>query len=249
MPEVGARTTDVVLIGHARPTVRPPDASEAEHRVIVEADDPATRAAYLRLRREVFVHEQGLFSSDDRDEVDEDPRTRVLVARAADGTVLGGVRVHPALRGRDLGWWRGSRLVVAPGARDGRGTGAGLVRAACALAETSGALRFDATVQAGNARLFRRLGWVDRGQVTLHGHPHVVMDWPIARVQRLVEATKSALGGLLADLVQQPGGGGGAGFVGDDGTPVPGSDVVAACDAILPSMVERDPEWAGWCAV
>ncbi|MCW2866852.1 MAG: synthase, partial [Marmoricola sp.] len=42
---------------------------------------------------------------------------------------------------------------------------------------------------------------------------------------------------------------GGAGFVGDDGTPVPGSDVVAACDAILPSMVERDPEWAGWCAV
>jgi AIR synthase-related protein len=24
---------------------------------------------------------------------------------------------------------------------------------------------------------------------------------------------------------------------------------VAACDAVLPSMVERDPEWAGWCAV
>jgi AIR synthase-related protein len=36
--------------------------------------------------------------------------------------------------------------------------------------------------------------------------------------------------------------------VGDDGAPVPGSDLVAACDAILPSMVERDPEWAGWCA-
>ena len=39
------------------------------------------------------------------------------------------------------------------------------------------------------------------------------------------------------------------GFVGDDGVPVPGSDLVAACDAIVPSMVERDPEWAGWCAV
>ena len=37
--------------------------------------------------------------------------------------------------------------------------------------------------------------------------------------------------------------------VGDDGAPVPGTDVIAACDAILPSMVERDPEWAGWCAV
>jgi AIR synthase-related protein len=42
---------------------------------------------------------------------------------------------------------------------------------------------------------------------------------------------------------------GGPGFVGDDGVPIPGSDIVAACDAILPSMVERDPEWAGWCAV
>jgi AIR synthase-related protein len=39
------------------------------------------------------------------------------------------------------------------------------------------------------------------------------------------------------------------GFVGDDGVPVPGSDLVAACDAIVPSMVERDPEWAGWCSV
>ncbi|MEV7678102.1 MSMEG_0567/sll0787 family protein [Streptomyces sp. NPDC088341] len=42
---------------------------------------------------------------------------------------------------------------------------------------------------------------------------------------------------------------GGAGFVGDDGAPVPGTDVIAACDAIVPSMVERDPEWAGWCSV
>lgn len=25
--------------------------------------------------------------------------------------------------------------------------------------------------------------------------------------------------------------------------------MIAACDAIVPSMVERDPEWAGWCAV
>jgi AIR synthase-related protein len=30
---------------------------------------------------------------------------------------------------------------------------------------------------------------------------------------------------------------------------VPGSDLVAACDAIVPSLVERDPEWAGWCGV
>jgi AIR synthase-related protein len=75
------------------------------------------------------------------------------------------------------------------------------------------------------------------------------MDWPLDRVQRLVDSTKAALGGLLDELTAEPSGGGGAGFVGDDGAPVPGTDVVAACDAILPSMVERDPEWAGWCAV
>jgi len=86
---------------------------------------------------------------------------------------------------------------------------------------------------------------VPRERTHLHGHPHVLVDWPIARVQRLVDATKSALGDLLSTLA----GGVPAGFVGDDGAPVPGSDLVAACDAILPSMVERDPEWAGWCAV
>jgi selenophosphate synthetase-related protein len=42
---------------------------------------------------------------------------------------------------------------------------------------------------------------------------------------------------------------GGDGFIGDDGAPVPGTDVIAACDAIMPAMVERDPTWAGWCGV
>src|SRR5437773_2502414 len=57
-------------------------------------------------------------------------------------------------------------------------------------------------------------------------------------------ATRSPLGPLLAGVAR-----GGTGFVGDDGAPVPGTDMVAACDAILPSMVEHDPEWAGWCGV
>ena len=242
MPDL---TTDVVLAGlpRARLVADPRDSW-----VIVEAEDPATLSAYRSLRREVFVREQGLFEVSDLDQVDDDPRTRVLIARLPDGTVLGGVRIHPAEAGRDLGWWRGSRLVVDPGERSGRGLGAALVRSACALAETAGALRFEATVQQPHEQLFARLGWDSRSSVTLQGRPHVLMDWPIARVQRLVDATKSALGGLLDELVGQPLGGGGCGYVGDDGAPVPGSDLIAACDAILPSMVERDPEWAGWCA-
>jgi AIR synthase-related protein len=70
------------------------------------------------------------------------------------------------------------------------------------------------------------------------------MTWPVGRLAALAAATKQPLGGLLSGMHL-----GGTGFVGDDGAPVPGTDVVAACDAILPSMVERDPEWAGWCGV
>lgn len=220
-------------------------ATATEAFIVVEAG-PAEIEAYRRLRREVFVREQGLFESHDRDDVDDDPRTVVLVARTSDGEVLGGVRIHPALHPstarRDIGWWRGSRLAVLPAARHGVGVGAALVRAACARAESAGALRFDAQVQARHAELFTRLGWQAQEETVLLGHPHVRVDWPIGRVQRLAAATKAPLGPLLAGLD------GPAGFRGDDGVPVPGSDLVAACDAILPSMVERDPEWAGWCA-
>ncbi|WP_173084859.1 MSMEG_0567/sll0787 family protein [Phytohabitans rumicis] len=211
---------------------------------IEEADGAAALDAYHRLRRDVFVDEQGLFAAHDRDERDEDPRTVVLVARDPGGAVLGGVRLGPVDGGPDLGWWSGGRLAVARAARGPRGIGAALVRAACARAETEGVLRFEATVQARNEPLFRRLGWTPVRPVTVADTPHTLMRWPIRRIGAQAEAAKSALGPLLAGLSP-----GGAGFVGDDGAPVPGSDVIAACDAILPSMVERDPEWAGWCAV
>lgn len=228
--------------------------TEDRHRdasyVVVEAEASDLRA-YRRLRRDVFVDEQRLFANSDSDAFDDDRRTVVLVARTDRGEVLGGVRLHPApgLDGlppqRDLGWWRGSRLAVAADARLHLGVGAALVRAASARAESEGALRFDADVQARHQGLFERLGWVGRSTIDLHGHQHAVMDYPITRIQRLADATKSPLGGLLAELIT----GVPVGFIGDDAAPVPGSDLVAACDAILPAMVERDPEWAGWCSV
>ncbi|MGH3853020.1 MAG: MSMEG_0567/sll0787 family protein [Pseudonocardiaceae bacterium] len=208
---------------------------------IEPAADLASRAAYYRLRNEVFVHRQGLFTGHDRDERDDDPRTLVLIARDPAGTVLGGVRLGPVGDGPDLGWWFGGRLVVHPGSA-ARGVGAALVRAACAHAESAGVLRFEATVQARNEVFFSRLGWTAVAPVTVAATPHVLMRWPIGRIATLVAATKSELGGLLRGLMPP-------GYVGDDGAPVPGSDLVAACDAILPSMVERNPEWAGWCSV
>ncbi len=206
--------------------------------------EPATdRAPYHRLRTEVFVHQQGLFTDHDRDDRDDDPRTVVLLARDAMGTVLGGVRLGPVDDQPDLGWWFGGRLVVDPRCPL-RGVGAALVQAACAHAENAGVLRFEATVQSRNEVFFRRLGWRAIRPVTVATAPHLLMRWPIGRIAAQVSATKAELGALLSGI--HPGG---AGYLGDDGAPVPGSDLVAACDAILPSMVERDPEWAGWCSV
>jgi AIR synthase-related protein len=232
---------------------------------ISQAEDAASLAAYRALRAAVFVDEQGLFAGSDRDDVDDDPRTVVLLARDRSGTVLGGVRLHPAdPGGPDLGWWYGSRLAVYPANRYGasglrlesqsnslpgvrRGAayavGPALIHAACAYAEAAGVLRFEATVQPAAERMFRRLGWVTLAPATVAGRPHVRMRRPIGRIAAAVAASKAPLGALVDGLAGLPG------FVGDDGVPVPGSDLVAACDAIIPSMVERDPEWAGWCAV
>ncbi|HKR48510.1 MAG TPA: MSMEG_0567/Sll0786 family nitrogen starvation N-acetyltransferase, partial [Pseudonocardiaceae bacterium] len=197
----------------------------------IELADTPARAAYDALRIDTFVHRQGLFTGHDRDGHDNDPRTLVLVARDSAGTVLGGVRLGPVNDGPDLGWWFGGRLVVDPSCPV-RGVGAALVRAACAHAESAGVLRFEATVQARHEVLFSRLGWRSVRPLTVAGTSHVLMRWPIGRIAALVAATKSELGPLLAGL--NPGG---TGYLGDDGAPVPGSDLVAACDAILPSMV------------
>ncbi|WP_445262938.1 MSMEG_0567/sll0787 family protein [Pseudokineococcus sp. 1T1Z-3] len=225
----------------------------------VEVADGDGLAAYRRLRRHVFVSEQELFPSGaaEADDVDDDPRAVVLVARlAGSGEVVGGVRLAPAGQhltgGLDVGWWTGSRLAVAAGARRAGGIGPALVRAACAVAEQAGVLRFEATVQRSAAPMFVRLGWVPVREVEVAGAPHVLVRWPCTRVQRLVAATKAPLGPLLQPLLAQDTGGaaalGGDGYLGDDAAPVPGSDLVAACDAVLPAMVEREPWWAGWCA-
>jgi putative N-acetyltransferase (TIGR04045 family) len=193
------------------------------------------------LRQQVFVQEQQLFADHDLDDGDSDPRTIVLVARDRSREIVGGVRLYPV---SSDGWWIGGRLVVRRDSRGPAGIGAALVRAACARAETAGALRFEATIQTRNLPLFARLGWQRIRPVTVAATPHILMRWPIRRFAKLADATKSPLGVLLGQFFPAS-----EGYRGDDGAPVPGSDLVAACDAILPSMVERDPEWAGWCSV
>jgi len=129
--------------------------------LVVRGDENRSRiAAFRALRRRAFVEEQGLFAGDDGDEHDGAAHTVVLVAVAADGVVLGGVRLHPEGDDAGLGWWRGSRLVCSPaaGAAGGR-VAAALVRSARMAAIDAGALRFDAHVQDRHVAFFSRLGW------------------------------------------------------------------------------------------
>lgn len=214
--------------------------------VLVErAHDRRALARFAALRRRSFVEEQSLFDASDLDEHDEQARTVVLVAREAGGEVVGGVRLFPELLDHDLGWWRGSRLVCHPQLGEQRGAvGRALVRAACAVAEDLGALRFDALVQPYRERFFAGLGWRRVRSVEEAGRPHVLMRWPIPRIEELTRRTKGALGPLLEGV--RPGG---AGWVGDDAAPVAGTGVLACVDSIVPSMVERDPVWAGWCGM
>ncbi|MDA0182528.1 AIR synthase related protein [Solirubrobacter phytolaccae] len=230
-PRVGAAGSSP---GRSRGAVPSPRRSAAAQPVVVEAS-AAQRAAYRALRRRAFVEDQGLFAGHDEDAADLDPLTIVLVAVDLSGDVLGGVRVHP--EDARLGWWRGSRLVAA----DGR-IGAQLVQAACARAATAGALRFDAHVQPRLVKFFARLGWERIRPIEAAGAPHVLMRFPMTRLADTA-AVKAPLGSLLHGLLPQDR------WLGDDGVPVPGTDVIACVDAIVPAMVERDPEWAGWCGM
>jgi putative N-acetyltransferase (TIGR04045 family) len=222
-----------------------PRPAERPEFLVVRADGNADRIdAFAQLRRREFVQRQGLFAADDSDEHDGAPHTRVLVAATPAGEVLGGVRLHPE-GDPAFGWWRGSRLVCRRSSGAARGhVGAALVAAACAEAVAAGALRFEAHVQGARADFFARLGWRAVRSIRVAGVAHVLMRWPVDRFEELAGASKGPLGRLLAGLLAAP-----DGFGADDGVPVPGSSVVAATDAILPAMVDRDPEWAGWCGM
>lgn len=228
----------VALLGGPGPRTAP----AAPFLVVDATDHPGRVRDYRLLRRRAFVDDQGLFDRHDLDDHDLAPRTRVLVAVRHDGVVAGGVRIHPAGDDPDLGWWQGSRLVAVSGAGVPRArVGSALVRAACARVLHEGALRFDAHVQERHAPFFARLGWEEAGRVTLRGAAHVVMRHAITRLADHAAAHKAPIGELTGALLARDL------WRGDDGVPVAGTGAVACVDAITPSMVERDPWWAGWC--
>jgi putative N-acetyltransferase (TIGR04045 family) len=126
------------------------------------------REEYFRIRKKVFVEEQGMFSRSDRDR--HDGKAIHIIAVAAE-KVVGTVRVYE----REKGLWYGGRLAVLNGYR-GR-VGRLLVTEAVRTVRKKRASRFLAYVQPRNVLFFRRLGWHPVGVPTAHhGKPHQLME-------------------------------------------------------------------------
>ena len=196
-----------------------------------------------------FVDEQGLFAGHDRDDVDDDPRhDRARRPRPADGDVLGGVRLTPppATAG-ELGWWRGQPPGRGPGARR-------RPRAAprwCAppapgprpRARCASTPRCRPTSE----RFFARLGWraIGTGR-RRRGRPHVLH--ALARStasRRRPRAQGSASARLLGGAAARAAPASSATTAPRSPAPTWSRPATRSC----PSMVERDPGWAGWCSV
>lgn len=138
---------------------------------------PADAAEHHRIRRAVFVEEQGIFAGTDVDEHDADERTHRVLGRVDDAPA-GTVRLYPL--DPEAATWQGDRLAVLPGFR-AHGLGAPLVRYAVATAAALGGRVMLAHTQVANVRFFEYLGWRADGDIELYyGHPHVLMRIPLA---------------------------------------------------------------------
>jgi putative N-acetyltransferase (TIGR04045 family) len=144
----------------------------SEYRVKFATDAWEHREA-AALRRQVFCHEQRIFSGDDRDAIDQVAITLVAISSFAvvQQEVVGTVRIHQA----EPGVWWGSRLAVASDYRRIGALGTALIRLAVSSAHARGCRKFFAHVQSQNAPLFQRLHWETIEEVELHGRPHHFM--------------------------------------------------------------------------
>jgi putative N-acetyltransferase (TIGR04045 family) len=149
----------------------------AEYRVKFATDAWERREA-AALRRQVFCVEQGIFSGDDRDDIDTIAITLVVISSlgVAPHEVVGTVRIHEA----EPGVWWGSRLAVAADYRRIGALGSSLIRLAVCSAHARGCQRFYAHVQSQNVLLFRRLHWRTIDETELRGRPHHFMQADLA---------------------------------------------------------------------
>jgi putative N-acetyltransferase (TIGR04045 family) len=157
----------------------------SEYRVKFATDNWERRDA-AALRRQVFCDEQGIFSGDDRDAIDDVAIPVVAISSFAivPQEVVGTVRIHEP----EPGVWWGSRLAVAADYRRIGALGPSLIRLAVSSAHAKGCRRFYAHVQSQNAPLFRRLHWNTIAQIVIHGRPHHYMQADLAHYPPIADA-------------------------------------------------------------
>lgn len=134
--------------------------------------------AYEKLRRAVFVAEQGLFDRSDRDDHDAIATPIVAIGQIAGmpDEVVGVVRIYEA----EPGVWYGGRLCVAPEYRRRGAVGAALIAAAVSTAHAWGCRRFLATVQEANVRYFERYHFRVLSEITVCERRHALMQADLA---------------------------------------------------------------------
>lgn len=132
------------------------------------AATPEELETHFRIRHEVFVEEQQLFTGSDRDEHDDEPGV-VHVVGFLGGEPVGTVRLFPLDPEGDL--WQGDRLAVLRSARI-HGLGRPLVRFAVATAGARRGREMVAHIQLQNVALFERIGWHKNGDVEIYVGVH-----------------------------------------------------------------------------
>jgi putative N-acetyltransferase (TIGR04045 family) len=137
------------------------------------AADPESIELHHRIRHDVFVREQAIFSGTDRDERDDDPAVLKVLGRCG-GVAAGAVRLYEL--DPSEGVWQGDRLAVLPPYRR-HGLGEPLVRFAVRTAAERGGRVMVAHIQPPNVRWFEGLGWVRSGPFEVYvGLPHQPME-------------------------------------------------------------------------
>ena len=169
-----------------------------------------------------------------RTRADLDPRTIVLVALSPPATCSAACGCTPRTRRSVGGAAAGSSATRRADRRPAR---AGRVRP-CGDRRRAALRR----ARPATARGLLRPARVGARRAPLAGRraPHALMRFPMARFAAAA-ASKEPLGDLLGALLPTAGAATTACRSADD--------MVACVDAIVPAMVERDPEWAGWCGM
>ncbi len=139
-----------------------------EFKIITSEKDLKT---YYKLRKNIFVREQKIFSETDIDEHDE-TALHIAAIEKPSGRMVGGVRCYN-LEGNT---WVGGRLSALPSHRNGI-VGRHLVKFAIETVKTRGCELFIAYVQQQNVRFFERLGWkCSEEPIIYQGKPHQLME-------------------------------------------------------------------------